>query len=126
MGIFKQVKFISAVCPECKGNLRLDPNLETAFCSKCGAQIIVRNAKEKKKQGALEMVLNFVERQQTIRKQEKKDQLQKEEEERKKREEERAERKCRRKENFKRNWWKYLLIGVGVYILCVVLSNAIK
>ncbi|MGN1052109.1 MAG: hypothetical protein ACI4SH_01805 [Candidatus Scatosoma sp.] len=126
MSIFKQVKFITAVCPECRGNLRLDPKMETAVCSKCGAQIIVRNAKEKNKQGVLETVLDFVERQQTIRKQEQQEQRQKEEEDRKKREEERAERKRCRKERFKQNWWKYLFIGVGVYLLCAVLSNLIK
>ena len=32
MGIFnKKVKFVSAICPECKGRLELDSNFETAF-----------------------------------------------------------------------------------------------
>lgn len=77
MSIFKkQIKFISAICPECKGNLKLDPKLETAICSKCGAQIIVQNAQKPKKQGKLEIVFDFVERQQARRKQEKEEKLQ--------------------------------------------------
>ena len=49
MGIFKKrIKFVSAICPECKGHLELDSNLKTAFCQYCGAQCIVENAPKKK------------------------------------------------------------------------------
>ena len=50
MGLFKkQVKFISAICPECKGHLELDGNLERAFCQYCGAQCIVENVQNPNK-----------------------------------------------------------------------------
>lgn len=126
MGIFKkQIKFISAICPECKGNLKLDPNLETAYCSKCGAQIIVQNAQKPKKQGKLEIVFDFVERQQARRKQEKEDKQRKEEVERERFEAKRAERNRKISENLKENWWKYLLIGIGICLLCSVLAKAL-
>ena len=103
MGIFKkQIKFVSAICPECKGHLELDSSLKTAFCQYCGAQCIVENApKKEKKQGKLEMVLNFIERQQDLRRQDK------QEKQRRIDEEERE-----RKEHLKRFWWLYLLIFV--------------
>ena len=126
MGIFKkQIKFISAICPECKGNLKLDPNLETAYCSKCGAQIIVQNAKKPKKQGKLEIVFDFEERQQARRKQEKEEKQQKEENERERIEAKRAERNRKISENIKAHWWKYLLIGLGLFVLCSALVKSI-
>ena len=126
MGIFKkQIKFISAICPECKGNLKLDPNLETAYRSKCGAQIIVQNAQKPKKQGKLEIVFDFVERQQARRKQEKEEKQQKEENERERIEAKRAERNRKISENIKAHWWKYLLIGLGLFVLCSALVKSI-
>lgn len=126
MSIFKkQIKFISAICPECKGNLQLDPKLETAICSKCGAQIIVQNAQKPKKQGKLEIVFDFVERQQARRKQEKEEKQQKEDAERERVEAKRAERNRKISENLKENWWKYLLIGIGICLLCSVLAKAL-
>lgn len=106
MGIFKKdVKFIAAICPECKGHLELDANLETAFCKHCGAQFIVENApKKQKKQGKLEMVLNFFERQQDLRRQDKKERQRKIDEE---------ERK--RKNHIKKFWWIYVLIGFAFF-----------
>ena len=117
MGIFKkQVKFISAICPECKGHLELDSNLETAFCQYCGAQCIVENApKKEKKQGKLETVLDFFERQQALHRQDKK------ERQRRIDEEERI-----KKEHLKKYWWIYVLIGVlffGFIFTMAILEN---
>ena len=113
MSIFKkQVTFISAICPECKGHLELDSNLETAFCQYCGAQCIVSNAPKKaKKQSRLETVLGFVERQQALRRQDKQEKQRKIEE---------AER--REKEQLKKYWWAYALLGVGLVAFFVVMS----
>ena len=108
----KQVNFISANCPECNGHLELDANLETAFCQHCGAQCIVENAPKKvKKQSRLETVLGFVERQQALRRQDKQEKQRKIEEE-----------KHRQKEHFKKYWWAYALLGVGLVAFFIVMS----
>lgn len=113
MGIFKkQINFISAICPECKGNLTLDANMETAFCRHCGAQCVVENSPKKaKKQGKLETVLGFVERQQALRRQDK------QERQRRIDEEER-----RQKEHLKKFWWVYALVGLSFIAFLVVMS----
>ena len=110
MGIFKkQVKFVSAICPECKGHLELDSRLETAFCQYCGAQCIVENApKRQKKQGKLETVLAFLERQQALRRQDKQEKLKRAEEEQRKMEE--ADNKKR--EFFIKYWWILFIIPI--------------
>ena len=73
MGLIKQkTNFISAKCPECGGALNLHTNLETAVCQKCGMQCIIENTpKRSNSKNNLETILNFVEHQQNIRKQEK-------------------------------------------------------
>jgi len=113
MGFFKkQVKFVSAICPECKGHLELDANLERAFCQYCGAQCIVENApKRKQKQSDLERVLDFVERQQNLRRQDK------QEKQRRKDEEARKEA-----EHNRRYWWVYIALLVGMIILSLILA----
>lgn len=117
MGIFKkQVKFVSAICPECKGNLELDSKLETAFCQYCGAQCIVENAPKKaKKQGKLEMLLDFFERQQALRRQDKQERQRRIDEE-----------ELKKKEHLRKYWWVYVLIGVsffGFIFIMAILEN---
>ena len=113
MGIFKRkIKFISATCPKCQGNLELDANLETAFCQYCGAQCIVENARRKeKKQTGLETIISFVERQQDLRRQDKREKQRREEEE---------ERKNR--EELKRTWWIYALVMLGIFALIALMG----
>ena len=113
MSLFKkQIKFISAICPECKGHLELDANLETAFCQYCGAQCIVENAPKKaKKQEKLEIVLDFFERQQTLRRQDKQERQRRIDEE---------ERK--RKEHLKKFGWLYGLVGFIVYSVLIIMA----
>ena len=113
MNLFKkQVKFVSAICPECKGHLELDANLETAFCQYCGAQCIVENApKKQKKQTKLETLLDFVERQQALRRQDKQERQRKIDEE---------ERK--RTEHLNKFWWIYVLIFVATLGFLMILS----
>ena len=106
MSMFKkQVNFVSAICPECRGHLELDSNLETAFCQYCGTQCIVENApKKEKKQGKLETVLDFYERQQALRRQDKRErQRQIDEEER------------IRQEHLRKYRWVYILIGITLF-----------
>ena len=123
MGLFKKIKFISAVCPNCKGNLELDANLETAFCQYCGAQCIVENApKKQRKQTKLEIVLDFVERQQSLRRKDKQDEQRKREYAIEKRERERKAEEERQRKLLKKYWWVYTLIFVGVITLCIVMS----
>lgn len=113
MGLFKkEVKFISATCPVCKGNLQLDANLETAFCQYCGAQCIIENApKKEKKQSELEIVLDFYERQQFIRRQEKQEKQRKIEVEEKE-----------QKEHLKKYGWIYILAAVGLFVLIFIMA----
>ncbi len=113
MGLFsKKVKFVSAVCPECKGHLELDSKLETAFCQYCGAQCIVKNApSSKQNQGKLETIISFVERQQALKRQDKQEKQRKIEEE---------ERK--QKEHFKKCWWVYLLGVIALFGYITLMS----
>lgn len=113
MSLFKkQLKFVSAICPECKGHLELDANLETAFCQYCGAQCIVENApKKQKKQTKLEAVLDFFERQQALRRQDKQERQRRIDEE---------ERK--RTEHLKKFWWIYVLIFISTLCFLTILS----
>lgn len=85
----------------------------------------MQNAQKPKKQGKLEIVFDFVERQQARRKQEKEEKQQKEKAERERVEAKRAERNRKISENLKENWWKYLLIGIGICLLCSVLAKAL-
>ena len=113
MGLFrKQIKFVSAICPECNGHLELDSNLETAFCQYCGAQCIVENApKRQKKQGKLETVLGFWERQQALRRQDKQEKQRRiEEQEREK------------KEHIKKYWWAYAIFMVVLFAFIMTMS----
>lgn len=36
--------FVAAKCPQCGGDLQLDPEKETEFCMHCGSKIVVRDA----------------------------------------------------------------------------------
>ena len=112
----KPVKFISAICPECKGHLELDTNLKTAFCQYCGAQCIIENAPKKNKpQGKLETVLAYIERQKALKRQDK------QEEQRRLDEEERQQ-----KEHLKKFWWVYIISGFaffGFILLLLVFSK---
>ncbi len=111
MSIFKRkTKFIAAICPACQGNLRLDSNLEVAYCQYCGAQCIVENAPKMKK-GKLETVLGFVERQQEIHRKEK-------EEKRKFKEEERQ----KREEKMRKGWWLYVALMAGLFGLLIIMA----
>lgn len=124
MGLFtRKIKFISAVCPNCKGNLELDANLETAFCQYCGAQCIVQNApKKQRKQTKLEIVLDFVERQQTLRRKDKQEELRKRELLEEQQERERKAEEQKQREFLKKYWWVYALVIAGIFTLCIVMA----
>ena len=109
MNIFsKRIKFVSATCPECRGKLKLDANLKTAYCQYCGAQCMIENApQDGAKKSKMEMVLNFIERQQEQRREEKR---RIEEEER------------RKQEYFKKYWWVYALGLMVLYGMAILMS----
>ena len=113
MSFFKKsIKFISAICPECKGHLELDSNLKTAFCQYCGAQCIVENAPKKENEGGkLETVLNFIERQQALRRQDKQELLRKTEKEEQK-----------RNDHLKKYWWIYTLICIVFFAFILIMA----
>ncbi len=117
MGLFrKKINFVSAICPNCKGNLKLDTKLERAICQHCGAESIIENTpKQQKQQGRLELVLDFIERQQEVRRQDKKERQIKKEE--LKKEQEKQERRT--------TWIAVLLLGVTLVVcgLMALLNN---
>ena len=106
MSIFKRkIEYVPAICPKCKGNLQLDATLETAYCQSCGAQCIIENAKRKeKKQNKLETVLDFVERQQALRRQDKK------------------ERERKYEEDVRKHWWIYLAVLGGIIVFSILIA----
>ncbi len=113
MSIFqKKIKFVSATCPNCQGNLTLDAKMERATCAQCGAECIVENTpKQKNKQGKLELVLDFIERQQETRRQEKKEKQAKKEE----------LEKEERKRDKKTIWVCVAVFGVGL-LFCLLMA----
>ena len=113
MGLFnKNPKFIAAICPECKGHLELDSNLEMAFCQYCGAQCIVENVKKKtKKKSKLELVLDFIERQQTLKRQDKAERQRRE-----------KEQEIERKEELKKTWWIYALVFGSIFMTSLLIA----
>ena len=114
MGIFsKKIKFVSAICPECNGHLALDARLETAFCQYCGAQCIIEHApKKSKRHGKLELVLDFVERQQALRRSDR------QEKEKLKREEKEKER-----ETPKKNLWILAIVFGVIFAFTMIMAS---
>ena len=49
------MNFTAAKCPCCGANIQVDQNLERAFCSYCGSEILVQDAVQK-----IKIVLNLV------------------------------------------------------------------
>ncbi len=126
MKIFqKEIKFVSAVCPKCNGNLQLDANLERAFCQYCGAQCIVENAAQsKKRKSKLEIVLDFVERQQAQLKQEELERARQSAERKRIKREEKERKRQNGEKNFFQKYWRLLtLIGVGLVLFAIVLEK---
>ncbi|MBQ7369017.1 MAG: hypothetical protein IJW60_04870 [Clostridia bacterium] len=113
MGLFnKKPKYLAAICPECKGHLELDANLETAFCQYCGAQCIVENVRKKtKKVSKLEIVLDFIERQQALKRQDRAERRRQE-----------KEQEQERKNELKRTWWIYALVFGGIFTVSLLIA----
>ena len=40
------IQFITIKCPECGANQQLDKNRDSAYCTYCGAKIMISNANE--------------------------------------------------------------------------------
>ncbi len=40
------IKFVSVKCPDCNATLSIEENRETAFCTYCGAKVIIHNDNE--------------------------------------------------------------------------------
>ena len=84
MGIFKKKeKYTAAICSDCGGKLNVDAEHDTASCAYCGTQFVIDRSGGRKK-GALELVFNFVERQQDRRAKAKEEERKREEEQRRK------------------------------------------
>ena len=112
MNMFKRkISFISAICPECKGNLQLDSNLETAFCQYCGAQCIVENTPKRSSKSKLETILSFIERQQSIRRCDKQTRQKKIE-----------ESEAKKAEHLKTYAWAYILLLICLFAFSIAMA----
>ena len=114
MGLFnkKKVEFIPAICPKCNCNLEADSNFEVAYCPACGLRCIINeNLGKKQKQSNFDKMISFVERQQNIKREEKKlkqEKLEKQEEE--------------NKLFWKKYWWMFLLGFVLLFVFVMIMS----
>lgn len=117
MGLFKRKpKFIAAVCPQCGGNLEMDAQLQTAYCTKCGAHCLVEDVQIRKprKETPLQTVVGFVERQADLNRKDKAARRQQ-------REEERAARRQQQEEERKENAKNAKIVAIIGGIFFVVL-----
>lgn len=110
MGLFKRKpKFIAAVCPQCGGNLEMDADLQTAYCTKCGAHCLIEDVqiRKPKKETPLQTVVGFVERQSDLNRKD-----------RAARRQQREEEKRMHEEEAKKSTNKVLLICGIVVVVC--------
>ncbi|MBQ8167918.1 MAG: hypothetical protein IJV78_03615 [Clostridia bacterium] len=117
MGLFKRKpKFIAAVCPQCGGNLEMDAQLQTAYCTKCGAHCLVEDVQIRKprKETPLQTVVGFIERQSDLNR---KDRAARQQQ----REEERAARRQQQEEERKEKAKSAKVAAIVGGILLVVL-----
>ena len=122
MNIFnKQPKFIAATCPKCGGRLELDADFEVAICADCGFQSIIQNAKKKKiRKTPLDKVIGFVERQQSIIRQDAQEKQRIEQEKQNKKDEIKHQKKEERKLWWQKHWLKVVIISMIIIILSFV------
>ncbi len=109
MALFKRkIEFVSAICPKCQGNLRLNTKMDRATCEHCGAECIVENtSKQSRKQGKLELVFDFIERQQEIRRQGK---------------QERQEAKKEERKRERRSTWLAVIAFAAIMLFCGLMA----
>lgn len=105
-------------CSACGTMVVFEERATKVFCQNCGTQCL--GAEPKK--GNLELVLDFVERQQDKRRQEKEEQRKREEEKQREEEERKRAEEEKRREGFKKNWWIYLLVFVGLLAFTLIMS----
>lgn len=123
MGLFKRKpKFIAAVCPQCGGNLEMDSQLQTATCTKCGAQCLVEDVqiRKPKKETPLQTVVGFVERQADFNRRDRAARRQQ-------REEEREAKRKRQEEERKRNAKQtrtFAIVG-GILLLVLLIFTVV-
>lgn len=91
------------------------------FLSDCGSQCIIKNAKKTKK-GPLDKVLNFVERQQSIQRQDAQEKEREKTEESKRKRELKEIRRKERKVWWNKHWKIVLVISIGIIILLYILQ----
>ena len=108
----KKVVFIPAVCPRCECNLEIDSNFEVAYCPTCGLRCIIdEHLGKKQKQSNFDKVISFVERQQNIKR------------ELKKQEEIKYEKQNQENKLFwKKYGWIFILSFVTLFIFAIVMS----
>jgi len=133
-------KLVPAICPQCSGSIEVDPSQEKAVCKYCETSFFVQkainiyNVQQAKiervefmnitnnKRGAVESVLNFVEKQQEKKQQKINEEKRRQEEEKRKQEEQRKllMNQIFNKEYRKRNLVILSLIFVVILALSII------
>lgn len=121
MNIFnKKPEFIAATCQKCGGRLELDVNFEVAYCSECGTQSIIRNAKKRVKRTPLDKIIEFTEKQCNVRRQDHQQAIKLEEEKKKEKNKIREKKRLDRKLWWSKHWLKVVIITLIVFVISLV------
>lgn len=118
----KEPKFTAAVCPRCGGRLELDSNYEIGYCKECGSQVVVQNVKKNYIFDPIDKLTTFIDKQQSLIRQDKIENQRKLELERQQKLILKEKRKYERKIWWSNNYIKVIIISVIVIVLAYVIK----
>ena len=118
----KEPKFTAAVCPRCGGRLELDSNYEIGYCKECGSQVVVQNVNKKYQFDPIDKLTSFIDKQQSLIRQDKIEQERKLELERQQKMIFKERRRYERKNWWSKNYIKVIIISVIVIVLAYVIK----
>ena len=118
----KEPKFTAAVCPRCGGRLELDSNYEIGYCKECGSQVVVQNVKKNYIFDPIDKLTTFIDKQQSLIRQDKIEQERKLELERQQKIIFKEKRRYERKIWWSKNYIKVIIISVIVIVLAYVIK----
>lgn len=114
---YKKRNYEAAICPKCGGNLEVDGNFKRGFCKECGVQVIIDNKSSnfinKSNESDLNKVISFIERHESIARQDKYEQN--------------IKKEIKQKENkelIKKYWWILPLL-LGLFFIFIFIMSFI-